>query len=560
MYKPAPPRPKKTNIVRSRNGCKGCRERRTKCDEKTPVCGTCARLGKPCEKIKTELKFHVVTGPTRATTAPSAEAQTTGGQVSIAASDSRQDLPTPNGSLIRSLQHTERDVFYSTYWEDRCLPALPPMFHAISGLLDCAPLKGAVLALSACNISRIQAERKSSASMTSSSAYQPSLQHQTRSQLYYSSAIKNFTALTAQDYHNNLRLVLAILVTFGYIESSMGNFDGFYCHVQGLSGFLVEQRQYTEDPIIRDLLAAWFQSQFLVWWARTYFSSLTVQRQLPSIHLPAILSQSPGSLHERRAVVLGILCESHLVNTRETLGHWDQSELRSVALPESSHDETKPLWAAQLEDASKRLDTWALNLPPSEHPIKAEISSTSHILFKSHDAALNFAYYATARTMQCLSFLYSLQTNDTQGILNGCYETEGWISLLLDIARGVDLHASITMNTYTIGFSSLLLAASLRCQDLSLGMKIEQWLQNLESIQPTEEGAFPVYQTLAVVKAINRQRMLGRDIFGVSQPVDDGGGTPKFHGYNSQMIRSLLMHGRCRSSGEFFTEDMELDI
>ena len=30
MYKPAPPRPKKTNIVRSRNGCKSCRRRRTK--------------------------------------------------------------------------------------------------------------------------------------------------------------------------------------------------------------------------------------------------------------------------------------------------------------------------------------------------------------------------------------------------------------------------------------------------------------------------------------------------------------------------------------------------
>ena len=30
MYKPAPPRPKKMNIVRTRTGCKGCRKRRTK--------------------------------------------------------------------------------------------------------------------------------------------------------------------------------------------------------------------------------------------------------------------------------------------------------------------------------------------------------------------------------------------------------------------------------------------------------------------------------------------------------------------------------------------------
>ncbi|CAG8927929.1 unnamed protein product [Penicillium salamii] len=577
MYKPAPPRPKKTNIVRSRNGCKGCRERRTKvrdtaahsevikisltaqlkCDEKTPVCGTCFRLGKPCERVRPELKFHVVTAPTTGSTvASSSKFKATEEPIYKTDSELSYSLPTPSGDLVRSLQHTERDVFYSTYWEDRCLPALPPMFRSITGLLDFAPLRGAVLALSACNISRIQAEPKSSANIVSSSSYRPSLQHQTRSQLYYSSAIKNFTSLTSHDYNNNLHLILVILVTFGYLESSMGNFHGFNCHVQGLSGFLVELRQATEDPLIRDLLAAWFQSQFLVWWARTYFSSLEVQRHLPSIHLPAVFSESPGSLYERRAVVLSMLCESHRVNTKETLGRWAWS----VTNPESFHVETKPPWAVELENASKRLDTWILHLPLSEQPIKEATSSHSPILFQSHDAALNFAYYATARIMQCLSFLYSLQTHDSRGLFNGCAETEKWVLLLLQIAQGVDLRTSITMNTYTIGFSGLLLAASLRCQDLSLGVRIEQWLQNLESMQPTEEGAFPVYQTLAVVKAINQQRMIGRDVFGVSQPVDDGGGTPKFYGYNSQMIRSLLMHGRCRASGEFFTENMELGI
>ncbi|CAG8402199.1 unnamed protein product [Penicillium salamii] len=580
MYKPAPPRPKKTNIVRSRNGCRGCRERRTKvrdaahfevikisltaqlkCDEKTPVCGTCFRLGKPCERVRPELKFHIVTAPaTGSSDASSSKFKTTGGRISNDGFESPYDLPTPSGDLVRSLQHTERDVFYSTYWEDRCLPALPPMFRSITGLLNFAPLRGAVLALSACNISRIQAERKSSTSIVSSSSYRPSLQHQTRSQLYYSSAIKNFTSLTSHDYNNNLHLILVILVTFGYLESSMGNFHGFNCHLQGLSGFLVELRQATEDPLIRGLLAAWFQSQFLVWWARTYFSSLDVQRHLPSIHLPAVLSESPGSLYERRAVVLSMLCESHRVNTKETLGHWAQSDPWSVTNLESFHVGAKPHWAVELENASKRLDAWILHLPLSEQPIKEETSSNSPILFQSHDAALNFAYYATARIMQCLSFLYSLQTHDSRGLLNGCAETEGWVLLLLQIAQGVDLRTSITMNTYTIGFSGLLLAASLRCQDLSLGVRIEQWLQTLESMQPTEEGAFPVYQTLAVVKAINRQRMIGRDVFGVSQPVDDGGGTPKFYGYNSQMIRSLLMHGRCRASGEFFSENMELGI
>ncbi|KAJ5321738.1 uncharacterized protein N7506_010868 [Penicillium brevicompactum] len=547
MYKPAPSRPKKTNIVRSRNGCKGCRERRTK----------------HCERVRPELKFRVVTGPATGTQTDlsDSDAKSTTSQVTSPGDGSHNhEYPAIGGSLVRSLQHTERDVFYSTYWEDHCLPALPPMFRSISELLGFAPLRGAILALSACNISRIQAEQKSSASLMSAGTYRPNLQHQTRSQLYYSSAIKTFTSLTPADYTNNLPVILAILVTFGYIESSMGNFDGFKCHVQGLSAFLVELREGTNDPLIRDLLAAWFQSQFLVWWARAYFSSLDVQRHLPSIHMPTVLAESPGSLHERRAVVLSILCESHHVNTKETLGYWDQSDMLTMTSFQGSQVEFKPLWVVQLEDASTRLDAWIAHLPPSEQPIQDAASPMSPILFHSHDASLNFAYYVAARIMQCTSFLHSLQAYDSQSLHNGCFETENWVRLLLQISQGVDMYTSITMNTYTIGFSGLLLAASLRCQDLSLGLDIEQWLQNLKDMQPTEEGAFPIYQTLAVVKAINQQRMLGRDVFGVSQPVDDGGGSPKFHGYNSQVISSLLMHGRWRDSGDFFTEKMELDI
>ena len=122
------------------------------------------------------------------------------------------------------------------------------------------------------------------------------------------------------------------------------------------------------------------------------------------------------------------------------------------------------------------------------------------------------------------------------------------------------MHTSVIRNNYTIGFSGLLLAASLRCQNPSLGMEIEQWLQTLEKMKPTEEGAFPVYQALAVVKAVNQQRRIGRDVFGVSQPMDDGGGTPKFTGYNSQMITTILVHGKCRDVGTLFTDSIDFGI
>ncbi|KAJ5534747.1 hypothetical protein N7527_001001 [Penicillium freii] len=58
MYKPAPRRPKKTSIVRSRSGCKACRQRRVKCDEKQPLCSACVRRGNKCEAITPNFDFR----------------------------------------------------------------------------------------------------------------------------------------------------------------------------------------------------------------------------------------------------------------------------------------------------------------------------------------------------------------------------------------------------------------------------------------------------------------------------------------------------------------------
>ncbi|KAH0522981.1 hypothetical protein TsFJ059_008042 [Trichoderma semiorbis] len=64
MYDPAPPRPKKTNIYRSRTGCKVCRQRRKKCDERKP-CGLCMKLGVSCEQVFPTFEFRSVVGPSR---------------------------------------------------------------------------------------------------------------------------------------------------------------------------------------------------------------------------------------------------------------------------------------------------------------------------------------------------------------------------------------------------------------------------------------------------------------------------------------------------------------
>lgn len=560
MYKPAPPRPKKTNIVRSRSGCQSCRNKRKKCDEQKPTCGRCLKLGQVCHSVEAQYQFRLV-APTVKGRGHSTNNNTNNND------NNNQDGLSLLGStgIIHSLQHSERDIFYWTYWEDNCLPALHPLFYYSSHhAAESHILTNAILALSACNISRFNAEKRSAFS-SYMGTLSPSLVHQTRSQLYYNLAIRQFTAIDQINRHNALS-TLTVLVLFAYLESSMGNFDGFYCHVKGMTSFLGQfQNIINDSSSMKDLLAAWVQIRFVVWWARAYYSSLEVHQQLPPVLLPKPLGDSFDSFHSRRITVLSILCESHTLNSRAVLRHWNSCDASSGEQQEYNETSTA------LSQQARRLDEWLSHLPPSERPICMNSDATdisqmdmddpdATMLFQSHEAALNFSYYILARIMQCTKLIQILQGQELDQLGHACSEEEPWVRLLLRVANGVDLKTSITRNNYTIGFSGLLLAARLRCQSLSLGMEIESWLQRLDEMKPTEEGAFPVYQTLGVVRAINRQKMKQRDVFGITQPVDDAGGTPKFTAYNSQPISALFLHGSCDVSGQLFTECVSVDL
>lgn len=566
MYAPVPPRPKKTNIVRSRSGCKGCRERRTKCDEKKPVCGTCTRLKTACEPVKPKFEFRVSTVKDQ-----NSESEA-GGLASrtrnILVNKKVERSPLSNIALTVSLQRSERQIFYSAYWEDKCLPALHPMFQSTSEMIGKFPaLNDAVLALSSCNLSRKDAERRNWDAVDYMGFYSPNEAHQSRSQQYYSSAIQKFTKLDQTECQHNLKMVLMMLVLFAHIESTRGNLEGFYCHVNGLTAFLEHEIQkWDEDQFIRDLTIAWMQPQFQVWWARSYFSTLEVQQRQPSIVLPHPLRGSLVSIHERRIAVLNIMCESHRLNVMTILNNWryrtEYDQFRHKPRSDTYYHDIDRC-CMLLAEQSTKLDNWLLHLPFAEQPLEDDRFDNqieSHIIFQSHDAALNYAYYALSRIMQCTGAFRLLGTRVCHYLGHECYDAEPWVRVLLQIAEGIDMKKCVRQNNYTIGFSGLLLAASLRCQDLLSGRRIERWLQTLVNMQPTEEGSFPVYQALAVTKAINKQRMMERDVFAVSQPVDDGGGAPKLRSYNSQIIDTLLIHGTCRVTGDLFTDCISIDI
>ncbi|KAL4861329.1 hypothetical protein BDV12DRAFT_69510 [Aspergillus spectabilis] len=524
-----------------------------------------------CEPVRQDLRFRVETGPALKDTSPQIETEALQtAAMEESSQPSHDSVRMSNLDLIRSLQHTERDLFYSTYWEDICLPAMHPMFRSISiSAWDYPMLNDAILALSSCNLSRIRPDGRGLSSFHAA-AYRPSLIHQTRSQLYYSSAIRRFVSLNRLDSQSCPEIVFTVLVLFAYIESSMGNFHGFQCHVQGLTNFLLELREAMGDVVTKALLTAWMQVRFVVWWARAYFSTIGIHRGLPSVPLPGLLAGHSESIEGRRIAVLSIMCESHRLNSREVLSHWSPlAEDKELNGQSHSTRDTAEMVVLQLAEEAKKLDEWLLHLPLSEQPVQEQLSQrdsdsilghSAPVRFHSHDAALNFAYYVVARMMQCTSLLRQLQIPYLNHFGPLCAEEEVWVEVLVKIAKGVNLKDSISKNTYTIGFSSLMLAAILRCNNVPLGIEIENWLETLRSLHPTEEGAFPIYQTLGVVKAVNQQRIMGREIFGVTLPIDDAGGKPKFTAYNSQSISPLVLHGRCLVAGELFTECALIDL
>lgn len=424
-------------------------------------------------------------------------------------------------------------------------------------------LKDAMLALSSCTLSPLHPERKISTN-SNMGLFSPSLVQQTRSQLYYSSAIHKLATLREDDCRENLTAVLTVLTIFAYIESSMGNFKGFYCHDEGMTNLLLHFNTNPHDPTIDCLITAWMQVRIVVWWARAYFCSMEILRSLPSVSPPIILEQAFPSPQRKKVTVLSIMCESHRLNFQTLMAHWQLWSPESEATQQSSgNDEDYESACLLLQEQAQALDKWIGKLPPSELPIEnhdtlervyTSDSEDDPLYLKSHESALNFAYYVIGRIMQCTGLLRSLQMKRDSYTKYEFHEDEEWCRLLLRIVRGTNMQTSFRMNNYTIGFSGLLLTALLRCKSQTLGLAIENWLQNLGDLKPTEEGGFPLYQTLGVVKSINRQKAMGRDVLGLTQPVDDSGGTPKFSAYNSQPISILMFHGISRISGDLFTE------
>ncbi|KAH7009481.1 hypothetical protein EDB80DRAFT_713418 [Ilyonectria destructans] len=719
MYGPAPPRLKKTGIVRSRNGCRLCRERRKKCDERKPACGSCLRLGKQCEPYGNSLEFRQVSfrhpspcvdqevprserylrqrtsshttlegdplsdptndyssqddcpssinnntevptptsvddAPEVSTTAASligaiiepgmheflcgassldpftsnniTRPQLSGSQDaplinglpptpssttrpssvillhdqsesasvnliaghsqsrSINKSDHHHSIPgsSPLNDTVLSLESmrkTGQRIFYLDVWQKRCSPALHSAFQTFALAGHIPPVVvDAMMALSACQLSRMLPQKKSfGISDTPGMAFRPDPSHGTVSQELYGAALRNIASWDRTDPKCSSTTTLAVSVLFCYLESAMGNFRDFNIHSAGVQSLLHDCRLYVANRDLRDaeLLAAWVQANAHNWWLRFHFSTPDFLREQAYLHLQPNHRAILATTDSRRALVLSNLCESYRLSSLALMHNWTPSNgtesfPHSTTEPRSNDTCPLPVHGKLLGDQRKNLDDWHASLMLFELPIesfhdaplsincKMDDLNIQPLRFNTHSAAMNYAYYVVARVMQCDDLLRGLQPNGQTPSNHDLEETDSWIALLLRIASGLDWDDCLQFNVYTVGFSGLLLACALRTSNLAAGLWIQDWLEQRYTVGSLEEGSFPVLQILQVLRALNRERGKGHDMFVVFQPFDDGGGIGKYDSYNSQRISSIMMYGRCRNTCQLLLREVSL--
>lgn len=464
----------------------------------------------------------------------------------------------PNPKFSWGSGHQE--AFYMHMWDKQCLSALHPVFRQFGIMENIAPIvQKAILSVSACHLSRRLPQRKTlTVTDIPGLAYRPEIQHQVASQEFYQSATQQLRLWTGHRNKSELNSMLAAMILFCSLESSMGNFAGFNIHSNGVRTLLRmrDEPRGPHDTTQLELQDAWKQTHILNWWRRFHFSPPTFQNtpfpQLDEVSDPRERDALSWPLYHRVDIMTS-LCEALSVVSRTTSRGWEREtnvDLTDVA--DLDHE---------LDILDVKISTWLKAFQSSQkvypdvyqgRPGSApeEIPDLWPLKFPSHDEAMNFAYWATARVMYCAAERTIDRITGTTRYRRVQKVIEGWISIVLRVAMAIDWDNCVRYNTHTIGMSGLLLACAIRSEKLDVGLWVENWLEERRSTAGLEEGSFPVLQILQILRIVNRERKAGFDVVSIFSTKDDGGGKGKFQSYHSQVLETVEVCVRCRETGK----------
>ncbi|KAH6693927.1 hypothetical protein F5X68DRAFT_248447 [Plectosphaerella plurivora] len=457
-------------------------------------------------------------------------------------------------------------TFYSNAWETHCLPSLHPALRRLTHFSTMpSPILDAVLALSACRLSRMTPRKKPfDPNGIPGLSFRPDPDHRTASCERYGSALLSLASWRDITNARGLDVALTGMILLAHLEAMNGDFGQFESHSTAIERLMASLAGSVPRRSTCQLIANWTQARAHNWWRRFHFSTRDFQGSNEPMAVSPWLASVLDTAGDQRAVIMSLLCDCCRLRSVAFLARWDEGSVMDVEdMAFDTPSTTLPRSpAVDLQRAA--LDRWHRQLPLSELPIERFMNppgctsafEVRPLQFTTHRAAMNYAYYIVARLLLC-----EFATNDevppsSHGAATR--QANAWSLLLARIAAGIDWDDCLRLNVFIIGFSTLLIPCALHCSDLRVGLWLQDWLEQRYTPAALEEGSFPILQSLLALRAINRERRDGRDVKAVFVADEDGGGATKYDSYSRQHFRSLWVYGFEKETGRQYSRPLAL--
>ncbi|KAJ5994044.1 hypothetical protein N7451_009768 [Penicillium sp. IBT 35674x] len=509
---------------------------------------------------------------------------------------SPRDLP--NNDMKNSDENLSFDTsdartleeFYFTQWRTCVTPILPPVFADLTlSIPTFLPFKYAVLAVSAAHL----AHTGSSISSGDNELYIPERTHRYRSLQYYGKGIRELAEYVNGFPDDNLDHLVATSLLFYYIEIDVGSINSAVEQMELINRLHCSAQSHVKEGSIKlnpKLLSTWKSSRSLAINKRLTIGS-NRSRPLASIQPrdPTDTLEQGGSSSD---TIAQLLCETFssarniivefFVRRGTRLASEEQSRVAFGALVEhidsvsgqsespSQSTTAEERYLKEFEQNRRNLDDWHAHLEFSELPVESFTSASTEpvgerdgelhvqpLRFRSYEAAMNYAYYATAQhasSQQMVDRLTTFAQPDADSSFTR--ENYPWESLLLRIACGLDLEDCLYKHTFKIGILSLLICCASSCPHIGVSNWIYDWIGKLGKYGGAVEDGMPVAMVIRVMRLIIAMKQDGHDAFRIS--VLDSDIKEKEEFYRSNIDLFVAVCGKDRVKGIMYNNVVAL--
>lgn len=481
--------------------------------------------------------------------------------------------------------------FYLAKWYTSVIACLPPVFRDITANMpDFLPLQSAVLALSASYLAHIESSTAFTNTSRKRSRYIPQFEHRYRSLEFYDTGVRRLAELVLASQPTNFNYVLATSLLFQYFEMDSGLVSGAGGHMESIDNIVLSAYKDLDDnPTGQKLICTWMVLRSLV--AGRRLSVGIGIAKLPSFigsnELDCLKSKAATpydsimwllckSISLIRVILLDwCVCRGRSFMTPEEKHHAFDCVLTQVGLPQSRDCSASELLAIDdhywksLENQRAKLDEWHARLHISELPIDSFTSQTtdttangttldpqaSPLRFHTHQAAMNYVYYALAQMLSSRRAVERLVTAEAPPAAFTSHDYP-WENLILRITAGLDPADCVSKHIFNYGIVTMLSMCAAWCPHLSVAKAAMRWLSQLEMCGLAVEDGVPLTIIKRELVFIMEKKKMGQDLFRISALDCADMETGELYQSDCAMLAAVC--AKDRRTGELYNEICEI--